>query len=133
MRNLKIAGLPVVAFTGLLLMPIPEAAAHEVVYTDYRGRPATHVVHRRAVMPPWLRHHRDFTAWYSLNYGYRAVNIGWQRLYRQYEGDYYYHRNYKPRHAARYKAKKYKAKHYKAKQYKAKYGKRHKRDNRRQR
>ncbi|MGB5246864.1 MAG: hypothetical protein WBM54_13015 [Woeseia sp.] len=104
MRNLNAISLPALAIAGLMLIPAPDAAAHDVVYTDYRGRPVHVVSHRTVVFPPWLRQHRDFTNWYSLNYGYRGVNVSWQRLLRRYEGDYYYHRHYKPRQKARYKA-----------------------------
>jgi hypothetical protein len=123
MRNLHALSLPALLVTGLMLIPAPDAAAHEVVYTDYRGRPAVHVVHRRAILPPWLRHDRDFSNWYSLNYGYFAVDLSWNRLYRSYQHDDYYHRHYKARHYRdrHYQDRHYKDRHYKDRHYKARY------------
>jgi hypothetical protein len=92
---------------GLMLLNLPEAAAHTEVrysyqpppyYYDYRGSHHGAYVRRSEHMPRWLQHNESFRKWYRHSSLKRDRRIGWGELYEFYRYDTRYRHGHRRRH-----------------------------------
>lgn len=70
---------------GLLLLDVPEAAAHDDTYVVYTPPTHFHPEYGRAKhMPAWLKRDKAFRHWYKHTPMRRHQRLGWYRLFQIY-------------------------------------------------